>query len=652
LYSTNTSYTVGQAGAGLLIANGDPTGATSFENYPYFNGNEGLIDFVYIHEFNINLYQGFCGGNFKVNNSNFSFARLVNCQFGQGTYGGSTVGGAGAELNSCFIGGVQLSGTNPQQYQGDGVTCFGSILTIRNSWIYAVVHGGNFISSTVILENHNTENNYSTDYFFKCWNFCAVTIKGGHFAIPTNFANSGLPVWDLTGGTGSTSLLIENVSGMVSPVYSLTGSSTVNCIPSSLNQAEYQLFGSPFQITGNTTSSSKNITNVPITTSMNVGNVINATSMSSGNTYKITTSGSTNWTSLGASSTSVGTVFVYNGTSVTGTGGQAQQLNITVGNDYFVSGLGLQNSVVSAYALITGQTYRILSLAGSNFTSAGASNNSVNTYFTATGSAGGSGTALLISTITAISGAGGYLTITLSNNANQSITGATFSYSRIAYSNGLGVSGSLITKGTATPDTVLPNGWGSYNQAAYALGNIATGFYTSGVDSDSYQIVNLSNGQQYSGVASYQFARKVFSLLQSNAQINFPNVPTAAATPLIKFGQASGCGIGYPSYGQTSLIAEGFDALIAAGASGCPQIRLSSSAGLSGQFTMTNGVGRIPNSGYNGAITANSVIMVSRTSAAPANSPAPLVSVGGSVANVTSFSGDTATYNFVILTAV
>ena len=48
------------------------------------------------------------------------------------------------------------------------------------------------------------------------------------------------------------------------------------------------------------------------------GTIVNAGSFTPGLSYVITFSGTTNWTSLGASSTAVGTLFTYNGAAVTG----------------------------------------------------------------------------------------------------------------------------------------------------------------------------------------------------------------------------------------------------------------------------------------------------------------------------------------------
>ena len=49
-----------------------------------------------------------------------------------------------------------------------------------------------------------------------------------------------------------------------------------------------------------------------------------AASLVSGHQYIITTSGTTNWTAGGASATTVGTIFTYNGTTFTGSGGKAR----------------------------------------------------------------------------------------------------------------------------------------------------------------------------------------------------------------------------------------------------------------------------------------------------------------------------------------
>lgn len=593
LYSTNTSLTIGQAGAGLLISNGDPTGSTSFESYPYFTGNEGLIESVFIHDFNINLLSNFDGGGTKIYSSNFSFARLVNVQIGCGTYTNSSEGGGSFDFNTCFIGGIQLLSTTPQQYQGDGITAYGGIISFRNSWIYAIPHAANLTYTNIYLENVCTESNYSTDYFFKCWGACEITANNCHFAIPQAFVDSGLPVWDLTGGSGSTSLVLNNVSGFTSPAYSLDGSGSVTSIPNISNQVEYQVYGSPFQLTGNITSGSNSIANVPITSGMYVGS--STSTITSGNTYLILTTGA-NFTSFGSANNSVGTVFsaTSGGTAI----GTAQQLNITVGNSYFLAGYGLQNSVVGAGGFVSGQTYKILNVgslgyAYTDFTSVGASNNYVGTYFTATGSGSGVGKALLISTITAISGTGGtYLTITISNNANQTVTGGLFSFSRLASSNLLGMSGSLFTKGTATPDLVFPNSYGTSNLPTYAVGSYNTGIYSSGVDGNGSQIINLTN----SGNASYQFSKNLLSLTQSSARVNFPSISAVANTPIIQFGGSGGGGIGYPSTGNGNAISlqgnvngSTQDLLIAGGLSGKPYLAISSANGLSGTFTLVAG---------------------------------------------------------------
>ena len=513
------------------------------------------------------------------------------------------------------------------------------------------VHGGNFARGTIYIENLFTESNYSNDYFFKVFSFTSITINNGAFAIPNDFVNSGLPVFDLT-SSGSANLTLNNVSGFISPVYSLAGAGSVTSIPNISNQAEYQVYGSPFQLTGNITSGSNSIANVPITSAMYVGS--STSTIASGNTYLILSTGS-NFTSFGSANNSVGTVFsaTSGGTAI----GTAQQLNITVGNSYFLAGYGLQNSVVGAGGFVSGQTYKILNVgslgyAYTDFTSVGASNNYVGTYFTATGSGSGVGKALLISTITAISGTGGtYLTITISNNANQTVTGGLFSFSRLASSNLLGMSGSLFTKGTATPDLVFPNSYGTSNLPTYAVGSYNTGIYSSGVDGNGSQIINLTN----SGNASYQFSKNLLSLTQSSARVNFPSISAVANTPIIQFGGSGGGGIGYPSTGNGNAISlqgnvngSTQDLLIAGGLSGKPYLAISSANGLSGTFTLVAGTKAVGNVN----ITANSVVMVTLKTLGGTRAGNPdIVLTAGTGFTATGGSSDTSTYNYIILSA-
>ena len=647
LYSTNTSLTIGQAGAGLLISNGDPTGSTSFESYPYFTGNEGLIESVFIHDFNINLLSNFDGGGTKIYSSNFSFARLVNVQIGCGTYTNSSEGGGSFDFNTCFIGGIQLLSTTPQQYQGDGITAYGGIISFRNSWIYAIPHAANLIYTNIYLENVYTESNYSTDYFFKCWGACEITANNCHFAIPQAFVDSGLPVWDLTGGTGNTSLVLNNCSGNTGPIYSLGGSGWVTSIPLNNYTGQYQNFSPPLKITGNTTNGTNTITNVPITSEMYVGS--STSTITSGNTYLILTTGA-NFTSFGSANNNVGTVFsaTSSGTAI----GTAQQLNIYVGQNCFVAGYGIGTKITVAGDVASGSTYAILTVSGTNFKVAGASNNIAGTYFTATGNTyGGTGTVVKISSVTGVSGTGGtYLTIALSNNATQTLVGGTFSYSRYISVNPLGISGALVNFGQASPDNLFPNFWGDYNGPVYALGTTNTGIYTSGVDGNNKQVINFTN----SGNPSYQFGKDTLSLSSSTPKIAFSSatIPTASNTSLIQLGGVNGGGIGAPIAQSASLQGNTYntprDLVIAYGTGTNVGVAISASNGLSGTFTLVGGTKVVSNTN----ITANSVVMVTLKTASGTRTGNPdiVLSVG---TGFTATGGvlDTSTYNYIILSA-
>ena len=647
LYSTNTSLTIGQAGAGLLISNGDPTASTSFESYPYFTGNEGLIESVYIHDFNINFLASFNGGGSKIYSSNFSFARLTNIQLGFGTYvNQNPTGGGSYDFDTCFIGGIQLGG-DPSLFQGDGITAYGGIISFRNSWIYATPHAANLIYTNLYLENVYTEANYSTDYFFKGWGACVVTANNCHFAIPQAFIDSGLPVWDLTGGTGNTSLVLNNCFGDAGPIYSLGGSGRVTSIPLSNFTGQYQNFSPPLKITGNTTNGTNTITNVPITSGMYVGS--STSTITSGNTYLILTTGA-NFTSFGSANNNVGTVFsaTSSGTAI----GTAQQLNIYVGQNCFVAGYGIGTKVTGAGNVASGSTYVILTVNGTNFKVAGASNNIAGTYFTATGNTyGGTGTVVKISSVTGVSGTGGtYLTIALSNNATQTLVGGTFSYSRYISVNPLGIGGALVNFGQASPDNLFPNFWGDRNGPVYALGTTNTGIYTSGVDGNNQQVINFTN----SGNASYQFGKDILSLSSSTPKIAFSEatIPTAANTALIQLGGAGGGGIGAPIAQSASLQGNTYntprDLVIAYGAGTNVGVAISASNGLSGTFTLVGGTKVVSNTN----ITANSVVMVTLKTLGGTRAGNPdIVLTAGTGFTATGGSSDTSTYNYIILSA-
>ncbi len=96
-----------------------------------------------------------------------------------------------------------------------------------------------------------------------------------------------------------------------------------------------------------------------------------------GNSYVIATLGMTNWALLGASSSTVGTVFTRNSSAITN------------GTAYLNTGAG---------ALVPAQIYVITSIGTTDFTSVGAATNTVGTTFTANGSAPapGTGTAIRI----------------------------------------------------------------------------------------------------------------------------------------------------------------------------------------------------------------------------------------------------------------
>ena len=66
-----------------------------------------------------------------------------------------------------------------------------------------------------------------------------------------------------------------------------------------------------------------------------------------GNTYSITADGNVNWITIGSSSRDVGTVFIYNGATVTGTG-SAKELNLIAGTEYVIAKVGLSSGTANA----------------------------------------------------------------------------------------------------------------------------------------------------------------------------------------------------------------------------------------------------------------------------------------------------------------
>lgn len=112
------------------------------------------------------------------------------------------------------------------------------------------------------------------------------------------------------------------------------------------------------------------------------GQTYSAGSFNIGTPYTIVSIGTTDFTLIGAASNTVGVSFTATGVG-TGTGTASAGVNT----------LQLYHSSVTAGSFNIGSVYMILSVGTTNFTSIGAANNNIGTFFTASGIGTGTGTA-------------------------------------------------------------------------------------------------------------------------------------------------------------------------------------------------------------------------------------------------------------------
>jgi len=195
-----------------------------------------------------------------------------------------------------------------------------------------------------------------------------------------------------TGTVNSSSYLVAgNISGVVSVSHGGSGANTL--------KANNLLVG--------------NGTSTPLVIPAGTaGNVLTSTTTSTvaiaslveGTEYTISATGtSANWTSIGATSSAVGTVFTKNSVAGTGTGATATT-NTWNSTAPVQNGLGQgqtwqdvlssrNDTVLTAGSFVVGNIYTIVAVGTTNFTLIGASANTVGVVFTATGVGSGTGTA-------------------------------------------------------------------------------------------------------------------------------------------------------------------------------------------------------------------------------------------------------------------
>ncbi len=126
-------------------------------------------------------------------------------------------------------------------------------------------------------------------------------------------------------------------------------------------------------------------------------NAITVGSLSIGRTYTIKTVGSTDFTAIGASASTIGVTFTATGAgSGTGTVTNTKTLkyDLSGSNESYSAAVALpEDLITTAGNFLVGKTYTIQSVGSTDFTAIGASSNSVDVAFTATGVGSGTGTA-------------------------------------------------------------------------------------------------------------------------------------------------------------------------------------------------------------------------------------------------------------------
>jgi hypothetical protein len=149
--------------------------------------------------------------------------------------------------------------------------------------------------------------------------------------------------------------------------------------------------------------------------------VVDAGDFVTGQTYRINSVGTTNFTNIGATTNTVGTLFVATGagsgsgdaiasdysvyfvgtTNFTSLGATAVDADeIEVGTEYIITSLGdtdftdVGATELTAGSFVINESYIITSAGNTNFTLIGAANNTVGTEFIATGVGAGTGTAI------------------------------------------------------------------------------------------------------------------------------------------------------------------------------------------------------------------------------------------------------------------